>query len=179
MPFEFTNRKADLTKDTRRVGMPWDLRYTETAGYEDRDKELEDYLASLDPSWTTTFVPQVDQGATTNIAKTITKSQWRYDGSMIEYEFFVIMTGAGTAGSAVTVTLPVVVFATPNGTMGTGVIFDNSTTQRYVCTVETNAVSTVVFGVDQSGSGAGWGQIPAIALAANDQARGLVRYRWR
>lgn len=48
MGFEYTNRKADLTRDTWRAGMPWDLRYTETAGYEDRDQEIEAYLATLD-----------------------------------------------------------------------------------------------------------------------------------
>ena len=51
--------------------------------------------AVINSPWTTTFIPQVDQGATTNITKTITKSQWHYDGSMIEFEFFLICKKGG------------------------------------------------------------------------------------
>lgn len=55
----------------------------------------------------TTWTPQVDQGVTTNIAKTVQVARYKEIGKLIEFEMRLSMTGAGTASSKITITLPV------------------------------------------------------------------------
>lgn len=134
-------------------------------------------VGNLNPKdWVTSFVPQIDQGATTNIAKTVTKCQWRYDGSMVEFEFFLALTGAGTAGSAVTITLPVTALSTTNGAMGSAFVYDSSTATYYLAAASTASTTQINFLND--GPNGLWGIFPNLALANGDQIRGLIRYRW-
>lgn len=125
-----------------------------------------------------TFVPIISQGATTNIAKTVTKSQWHYDGDMIEWEGEFAMTAAGTAGSPVTVTLPVNALIAVNGCMGSAMVFDAAPAGTYVCIPATSAVGIMSFLPDAQ-AGNFWGVNPSLALASGDGIRFMVRYRWR
>lgn len=56
---------------------------------------------------TQTYTPQIDQGATTNIAKTVTQARYKRADGWIQGALRITMSGAGTAGSAVTVTAPI------------------------------------------------------------------------
>lgn len=139
--------------------------------------ELNAMLAEIQPAWTTTFDPVIGQGGgTPNITHTLFKSQWRYDGDMIEWEFFVQTTGAGTAGQIVSVTLPIAALSATNGAMGPAAIYDSSANLRHVVTPHTGSTSSIQFYADQ---GTVWGVTPAVALANADQIIGFVRYRWR
>jgi hypothetical protein len=126
--------------------------------------------------WVTSFVPTVAQGVTTNIAKTTTKSQWRYDGPMVEWEFVLNITAAGTAASVVTLTLPVTALSSTNASAGSAMII-RSGPLRYHCILESTSTTTIAFGSDSAGT-AQWGSSPSIALANGDSLRGTARYRW-
>lgn len=136
-------------------------------------------VVGVGSSWVTTFDPVIGQGGgTPNIAHTVAKSQWHYDGGMVEWEGYLLLTGPGTAGQPLTVTLPIVALSTTNGSMGVGGIYDASTNIRHVVT-PTSVVasnSNIQFWADQ---GTVWGATPALAIANTDQIYFHVRYRWR
>jgi hypothetical protein len=124
-----------------------------------------------------TFTTTVVQGVTTNIAKTSTISSWRYDGPMIDWAFTLNITGAGTAGSDVFLTLPIAALVPDFETIGMCSIYDSSAGTRYVCVAETQTSTLIGFPHDTSGASY-WGVGPSIALANGDSIRGSVRYRW-
>ena len=64
------------------------------------------YLTGEGGAWTSTS-PQIDQGVTTNIAKTVTYSKFARYGRTIHWVFKLTLTAGGTSGQIVTVTLPV------------------------------------------------------------------------
>jgi hypothetical protein len=125
----------------------------------------------------TTFTPQIDQGATTNIAKTVNYSKWtRGPRRMITWTFDLTMTGAGTAGSVVTLTLPVAAASTSSCRGGGGYVFDTSTSTPYGGAWGAYASTTLIrFRGDWSGAGS-WGSAPSIALAAGDELNGSITY---
>jgi hypothetical protein len=125
-------------------------------------------------SWHT-YNPTIDQGATTNIAHTVTSSEWRYDGPMIDWQAIITMTAAGTAAAEVKITPPVSVVDASGRTLGAGFIHDTSSGIRYNCAVLTN---TPVLFVLTYQSGLGWGFSPNLALANTDIIGIAVRYRW-
>jgi hypothetical protein len=65
--------------------------------------DFDQYFGAYAATWT----PQIDQGATTNIAKTVNVARHRVIGKFCEFEMKVLLTGAGTAGSKITSTMPV------------------------------------------------------------------------
>lgn len=129
--------------------------------------------------WTTTFDPVLSQGASPTITHTVNKSQWHYDGDMIEWECRIDATASGTAGSAATVTLPVAALSATNNCMGSAMFFDSSTNLAYICVGQTGSTTTMNLFTDQLASGGPWGVSPNLAVATGDQIRFLVRYRWR
>ena len=52
------------------------------------------------------YTPTVSQGATTDIAKTVTYAKYRQAGKTVDGQVSLVVTGSGTAGFAVQVTLP-------------------------------------------------------------------------
>lgn len=124
---------------------------------------------------TTTYTPQVDQGVTTNIAKTTTEARYVQTGRIVDVWVQLAMTAAGTAGSAVTVTLPVTASGHSNDTpLGAGWIYDVSGVGYYGLTVVQNSTTTVKFFGGSVGSA--WGGTPSIALASGDKIGFYVRY---
>ena len=70
----------------------------------------------------TDWTPTVDQGASTNIAKSSTYAKYSRVGRQIQATFRVVFNASGTAGSAIVVSLPVAAAATSNITaIGSGV----------------------------------------------------------
>ena len=121
---------------------------------------------TLYSAWTTTYDPTVDQGATQNITHTLTLSEWRYDGPMIDWCFYLTMTGAGTAANAVFVDLPIPAISGVIGPVfGSGFVYDSSTTTVYPVVIGPSGSTTqVVFWASNAG-GSPWGFSPSIALA--------------
>lgn len=128
--------------------------------------------------WVTSFVPQIDQGATVNITKTVNFSEYRYDGPMIDFLFGLTLTGAGTAAAGATITLPVAMSSAAARTTGIAQIFDASASLRYIVAGESSSTTVINFPTDQTAGGGAWGLNPSIALAAGDVLRGAMRYRW-
>jgi hypothetical protein len=122
----------------------------------------------------TSFTPQIDQGASLNIAKTVTYSKWtRGPRRTITWTFNLALTAAGTAGSNVTLTLPVTAAAAQLA--GVGQVFDTSTSTRYTSTLELSSTTALQFVGDWSGTSA-WGTSPNLALASGDILRGSITY---
>lgn len=125
----------------------------------------------------TSHTPTLAQGASTNISKTLTVSEYAIVNGVCEWWFLITATAAGTAGSGITLTLPVnsaqATLLTP---VGGGFVNDISGS-----TYDTGA--WCIFDNDQilfvagESTTAAWGQTPNIALANGDVMGGNVRFR--
>lgn len=124
-------------------------------------------------TWTA-WTPRIDQGASTNIAKTVTYSRYVRIGSLVTWTFNILMTASGTAGSALVLTLPVTAVSGAGGG-GAGMVYDFSTTTRYSAHIEFATPTTAIFVGDWSGA-SGWGAVPNLAIASGDVLRGTVTY---
>ena len=135
-----------------------------------RDNSLE--FAPLFAAWTA-YTPQIDQGVTTNIAKTVTYSRYLKIGRLAIIQARLDVTGTGTAGSSVTISLPsAFTFVASSGSFGFGKIFDSSAVAAYSVSWFLNGGVLVATG-DWSGS-TGWGASPNTAIATSDQI--LITY---
>lgn len=124
----------------------------------------------------TSYTPTIAQGASTDIAKTVTYSKWTRDTRRtITWQFTLSLTAAGTAGSKVTVTLPVTA-ANANGLTGSGSVFDASTQNHYPCTLSGASTTTLHFQYVTSATNAQWGASPNLALASSDVLYGFLVY---
>lgn len=70
------------------------------------NSDVRDPLAALTGAWNS-YTPQIDQGASTNIGKTIGYAKYVRVGKFVRVQAQLALTGAGTSGSEITVTLPV------------------------------------------------------------------------
>ena len=130
-----------------------------------RDNSLE--FAPLFAAWTA-YTPQIDQGVTTNIAKTVTYSRYLKIGRLAIIQARLDVTGTGTSGSPVSITLPsAFTFVANTGSLGCGKIFDSSTGTSYAVSWFISGGVLVATG-DWSGSQS-WGVLPNLALGASDQ----------
>lgn len=116
--------------------------------------------------------PQLDQGASTNIAKTVNYSKYQRIGNLCWWSFNVSVTGSGTAGSIVTLTTPVTMDSTV-APVGAGRLFDSSTGIAYSGTWFASSTTTVRLFVDVTGSSA-WGATPNLGLASGDSMAGVA-----
>lgn len=139
-------------------------------------------------AWTT-WTPTLGQGATTNIAKTVTYAKYVKLGRLVIANFTLTVTGTGTATSGVSITLPVNMNATEAAvdfTMGTAYIFDTSANTYYGGMAKTaGSVSTITFlpltSVGVGSQNLGIGNVVAVttfgaALAAGDTVSGSLMY---
>ena len=135
--------------------------------------DINTYLAGEGGAWTT-YTPTLSQGASSNIAKTVNYSKYARYGRMITWTFDVSPTAGGTAGSNVTLTLPVTASSSA-GLSGSGRILDTSTSTTYVTEVTPAGTTTVVF-YHATGGVNGWGTAPNLAIASGDNIRGSITY---
>jgi hypothetical protein len=123
-----------------------------------------------------TFLPRVDQGATTNIAKTVNYSRFVIEGWKCIWNFELVVSGAGTAGSSVSVTLP-----TPGVTgqtvVGTGEVYDSSAGGRYTGKAGISGTTLLTFSTPGVGNTNPVGITPNFALANGDIIRAAVEYQ--
>lgn len=124
----------------------------------------------------TSFTPQIDQGASTNIAKTVNYSDWCYFGfKRISWAFDLALTAGGTAGSLVSLTVPATM-ANQYTAKGAGQLFDTSASTTYGGMWSSISTTLVAFGGDWSGTGA-WGASPNLAVASGDILRGEITFK--
>jgi len=125
-----------------------------------------------------TYTPQIDQGASSNIAKTIETAMHVTQWGLVTVWTTLAVTAAGTAGSAITVTVPFTRHGDHDAldTVGDGMIYDASTTTRYKCGLEWASTTAVRFYSDASGNSF-IGATPSFALASGDAIRFKAEYR--
>lgn len=124
-------------------------------------------------AWTST-TPAIDQGASTNIAKTVAYAKYARFGRLIVFSFSIQANAAGTAGSVATVALPVTAAST-SGVWGAGTILDLSTGTTHPGTWQGNSTTSASLAVADSAL-SGWGVAPNLALANGDFLNGTIIY---
>lgn len=147
-------------------------------GEADRKIEYEDLLAEIqtDTGSYVDYTPTVAQNGTRT--KTIISAQWMEMGDMVVSQGLLTVTDAGTAGNAITVTLPRT--AALNGiSIGTGFIIDSGTA-TYMAVVRAATSGTLMTFYDPNGnsaSGSVIGATPSFALANGDQIAWNITYK--
>lgn len=120
-----------------------------------------------------TWTPAVAQSGA--VTATVTGRYLR-QGCLVTGWAKIAITGSGSAGTGVEITLPVA----PSGhasadALGPVTIYDSSATTRYTGMVEFASGSSVVLVTDAT-AGSTWGQVPSIGLANGDAIRLQVQY---
>ena len=156
------------------------------------NQEIRDNLNAAFPigvgAWTA-WTPQLDQGATTNIAKTVAYARYMQIGKLFIASFSLTVTGTGTASAAITLTYPATAGSGPAGSdipIGTGFVFDTSANTYYHGLIK-SGVSNIHFlfapltsigvGAQQLGLGSVAGTtLMSAALASGDQIQGTLLY---
>jgi len=126
----------------------------------------ETYVAPIRTGWVD-YTPTLAQGASTNIAKTVVYSKYIQTGKLVIWVCRLEITGSGTAGSTLTVTLPVTSAVASTTAVGGAVYFDASV-QGYVCTAVLESTTTLSL-TSNANNGGRLGVFPNIAAAVNDQ----------
>jgi hypothetical protein len=120
-------------------------------------------------SWT----PAVTQSGSVTV--TVTRARYTQIHKTVVAIGQLAVTGTGTAGNAITVTVPVTA-AAAGPVAGSAWIFDSSATASYSNAVFLNATTTIRFLNDATGAGAGVGATPSFGLASPDEIRFIVTY---
>lgn len=120
-------------------------------------------------SWVV-HTPTLTQGASTNIAKTVTYSKYLRAGDSYTWVFSITSTGTSTVTAAVTLSTPITPVAS-NLHVGTGDVVD-ANVQNYIANVVTGP-SVVEFQISNAG-GLFVGANPAFQVAPGDQFIGTV-----
>lgn len=129
---------------------------------------------SVWPAWQS-WSPVIDQGATTNIAKTINGARYVQLGKTVIGMFQLTLTAAGTASAYVVVSTPVAAAYGANNSCGSAHIYDASTSTGYGAKILLQNTTTMYFVGDWSTNSV-WGISPNIALASGDIIRGSFMY---
>jgi hypothetical protein len=124
----------------------------------------------------TNWTPQIDQGASTNIAKTVTEARYVQMGVVVHAWFLLAITASGTGGSAITITLPITATGHSSTTpIGSGLIYDSSATNQYLGSWSLVSTTQIALNTNVTGAGA-VGASPSFALASGDSIRGHLMY---
>ena len=132
--------------------------------------DVQTYLTGEGGAWTA-HTPTLSQGASTNIGKTVTYSNYARYGRTIIWNFRLAITGSGTSGSAVTVTLPVTSAATDSVT-GSGAYLDTGTGWYFGTIIGASTTTAVLI----AASGGSFGADPVMTVANTDTYQGSVTY---
>jgi hypothetical protein len=132
--------------------------------------DVNTYLSHEGGAWTS-YTPTLSQGASTNIGKTVTYSNYARAGRMITWNFKLDITGSGTSGQAVILTLPVTSVATHSVT-GVGAYLDTGA-GWYPGTIIGVSTTTIALIADPAGS---FGAAPVMTVANTDTYQGSVTY---
>jgi hypothetical protein len=153
--------------------MAWTTPGTATAGdvltaafwnAEVRDNMVE--LAPFSAAWTS-YTPTLAQGVSTNISKTVNYAKYVRVGKVVWLAVKVSITGAGSAGSSITVSLPVSSAASAV-IFGSGMFYDASSNLTYAGGGFVNTGTTVAI-YAHGAAGNVVGVSPNIATANGDE----------
>ena len=134
---------------------------------------VRDNFDAIGGAWTS-YTPTLAQGASTNIAKTVIYAKYLSIGKLIIAQVYLQATAGGTAGSAITVSLPVVA-ASFGFVVGSGFFYDASVT-GYPAVVYLNSTTNLsVVRADAAGVGE-IGSDTNIAVASSDILRVSAMY---
>lgn len=135
--------------------------------------------------WTDVLAANIGFTQSGSVSKTVTYAAWRRAGRMIRWQGLVACTGAGTAGNAVTVSVPVggnirTAAATQSRPIGTFIIYDASVGGgTSYCGLAIPATASTIQAIDTSigvtnvmGIAGGF----TVALASGDQVSWNVEY---
>jgi hypothetical protein len=158
--------------------MAWDTPTTATVGqvltaafWNAEVKGNMDYLKGGMASYT----PQVDQGASTNILKTVNEARYSRTGDFIDVSVYLTLTASGTSGSSITFTIPVAATGyAPNQCVGAGMYYRSAITTEYAGTMHL-ASTTQIAHIGPAATNAYTGQTPSFQAVANDQIRAQLR----
>lgn len=132
-------------------------------------------LAAVASAAVQTWTPAVTQSGSVTV--TVTEARYVRTGAVVEAWCQLAVTGSGSAGSSVTVTLPVTASGHTAGTpLGVGTITDASASDQWSVTVQQQTTTTVAFIADDSTGIGGFGSQPSVGLANGDTVRFHVRY---
>lgn len=109
-------------------------------------------------AWTN-YTPTLAQGATNNIAKTVTYARYTKIGRAVTVQVYLDITGVGTAATAITASLPVPASAsypglTPLG--GWAFVYDASASQFYMALPYIGSTTVAAFMPLYTQVGLGW-----------------------
>lgn len=122
------------------------------------------------------FVPVLSQGASGNIAKTVSYSKFLVEGYKCTWAWEITATASGTAGSNVSLTFPIPpAFIEPQA--GTYTVVDTSTGIRYTGHAEIASTTSLVASNDVGATGGIFGTTPNVAIANGDVLRGVAIYQ--
>ena len=134
---------------------------------------VRDNLKAIGDAWTS-YTPTLAQGASTNIAKTVTYAKYVAAGKLIICQVRLAPTAAGTAGSPITITLPVTA-ATSALIVGSGAYSDTGT-NLYASVAWLTSTTTLELRRTDQAYTAGIGADPNIAVASGDAFRASFMY---
>jgi hypothetical protein len=125
-----------------------------------------------------TYTPTLSQGASTNIAKTVNEARYIQNGRIVDVWMVLSSTAAGTAGSNVTVSLPVAASGhLASAAVGHGYYYDQSANLIYNGLCRLASTTTVILYADQTNPATGAvGLAPALTVASGDSVALCLRY---
>jgi hypothetical protein len=163
---------AQVTSGTRPAGTEGQVIYeTDTGRYMAYNGSGWVQSGGLAASALNSYTTTIDQGASTNIAKTTNYSQYQIMGNLCYWSFSITINASGTAGSNFTLTTPVTMTTTSTG-LGAGRIWDNSAPFAYHGLWIPASTTSMRLFVDTNISNSAWGVAPNLAIAANDVIHG-------
>lgn len=128
-------------------------------------------LNSLAGGWNA-YTPTLAQGASTDIAKTVTYAKYLQFGKLVICQVRLAATAAGATG-LISVSLPVTA-ATSNLYIGSGMVLDG--TVYYMTTVYMQSTTVVRFNRTDSLIASDVGADPSFTIASGDQVAFNVMY---
>lgn len=137
-------------------------------GLADEITAIETYLENTLLSEWTDYTPVLAQGASTNISKTINRARYKDIGKTRIIQCHLVANGTGTAGSAITVSLP---SACKSGVVFVGFfgMYSTTLTKTYIGGGVIQGTQDSVTGArDNSNGGSYMGANPNVAVASGD-----------
>lgn len=124
-------------------------------------------------AWTS-FTPTLVQGAA--VGKTVAQASYMKIGRLVVANYYLSVSGAGTAGAVVQLGLPFTSGSVGFAGVGSGMIFDSSTGLFYNGHAVISTASTVQFAPNGVGNYLGAASFTA-ALAVNDIVSACISYQ--
>lgn len=123
-------------------------------------------------AWTT-WTPTITQVG--SVTHSVVYGRYTKIGRTVYANFTTNVTGSGSAGTGVSISLPVTSAAGSPLRLGSGHIYDTSTATRYTGMCELDSTTAFRIVGDWS-SGNQWGGIPSVGLASGDQVSASITY---